>query len=78
MNYPVRVSSFTDTILSLIHISLNFGLDIRVYGWYAGLVAIFAIVFGINSIVIGDIGTAYLWLAWSLLWGWGDVYKRQA
>ena len=51
---------FTYLILAA---TLNFNLDIRVYGWYAGLVAIFALVFGINCIVLGDIGTAYLWLA---------------
>ena len=61
---------FTYLILAA---TLNFNLDIRVYGWYAGLVAIFALVFGINCIVLGDIGTAYLWLAWCLLWSWGCI-----
>lgn len=61
---------FTYLILAAI---LTFGLDIRVYGWYAGLVAIFAIVFGIVCLIGGDYGTAYLWLAWSLLWGWGCI-----
>ena len=61
---------FTYLILAAI---LTFGLDIKVYGWYAGLVAIFALIFGIVCLKGGDYGTAYLWLAWCLLWGWGCI-----
>ncbi len=48
-------------------------LDWKVYGWYAGLVAIFAAIFGIVCLTTGAYYTAYLWLAWCLLWGWGCI-----
>ncbi|NLF80632.1 MAG: hypothetical protein GX572_05515, partial [Clostridia bacterium] len=49
---------------------LLFGLDVRLAGWYGVMVAVFAAVFGIASLIGGDGGTAYLWLIWAFLWGW--------
>jgi acid-activated urea channel len=61
---------FTYVLLSL----TNFlGLDLRLYGWYALLVAVFAIIFGTISLTSGFPWTASLWYMWAFLWGYGWV-----
>lgn len=61
---------FTYVILALTQF---FGLDIRLYGWYAGLVTIFAVIFGTVCVTGGMPLTASLWYMWAFVWGYGFV-----
>ncbi len=61
---------FTYVILCLTNL---FGLDIRLYGWYAFLVTVFAVVFGTICVTGGAPWTAFLWFMWAFLWFYGFV-----
>ena len=61
---------FTYVILALTQF---LGLDLRLYGWYAFLVAVFSIVFGTVCVIGGTPFTAALWYMWAFLWGYGWV-----
>lgn len=53
--------------------NLLLGLDTRAYGWYSGMVAVFAIIMAITTIPSGLYNYVYLWVAWALLWGAGFI-----
>ncbi len=53
---------------AIIACNLLFDLDPKANGWYSLMVAIFAIVMGINSVNGTAYNYAYLWFAWSVLW----------
>ncbi len=61
---------FTYAILAS---NMLFGLDGRAYGWYSGMVAVFAIVMGTVTIPTGLYQYVFLWYAWAILWGSGFV-----
>lgn len=49
--------------------NLLFGLDPKASGWYSGMVAVFACIMGVVSLQSGTWNYAYLWFAWTILWG---------
>lgn len=54
---------------AIIASNLIFNLDPKVNGWFSGMVALFAIIMGIQCINISALNYAYLWFAWAVLWG---------
>lgn len=53
--------------------NLLLGLDGRAYGWYSGMVAVFAVVMGTVLIPTGLYQYVYLWYAWAILWATGFI-----
>lgn len=53
----------------IIACNLLFGLDPRANGWFSGMVALFSIIMGVYSVSFNILNYAYLWFAWSVLWG---------
>lgn len=54
---------------ALIAAGLLFNIDPKVSGWYSLMVAIFAIVMGVNCVLLASFNYAFLWFAWAVLWG---------
>ncbi len=54
---------------ALIAVSIAFQIDETISGWYSIMVAIYALIMGVQSIQQGSFQFAYLWFAWSILWG---------
>ncbi len=53
----------------IIAFNLLFKLDGKMNGWFSLMVAIFAIVLGVSSVLSASYLYAYLWFAWAVLWG---------